>query len=167
MTVSALIHLNFTGDARQALEFYHSVFGGQLMIGTYGEGGVPQDSSDSDQVRFSPLAQDSPDADHVAFGMVAGDNGFRLAAYDVFGATGGGVAGSSAASRRRADGLTHTESLFVLLNGETLEEITAFWDKLSNGATVIQSLAPTPWGSPYGMLTDRFGVTWILGIAPT
>lgn len=167
MTVSAVTHLNFTGDARQALEFYHSVFGGQLMIGTYGEGGVPQDSPDSNEVKFSPLAQDSPDAEHVAFGIVAGDTGFRLAAYDVLGATGGGLAGSSAASTRRANGLTHTESLFVVLNGETIEEISAVWEKLSDGATVIQSLAPTPWGSPYGMLTDRFGVTWILGIAPT
>ena len=36
----------------------------------------------------------------------------------------------------------------------------------ANGATVIQSLAPTPWGAPYGMLTDRFGVTWIVGTSP-
>lgn len=170
MSVSAVAHLNFTGDARQALEFYHSVFGGQLMIATYGEGGVPQDSPDSDHVAVAPVAPvapDSPDAGHVAFGMVAGDNGFRLAAYDVFGQTGGGIAGSSPASTRRADGPSHTESLFVLLNGETLEEITALWEKLSDGATVIQSLAPTPWGSPYGMLTDRFGVTWIVGMTPS
>jgi hypothetical protein len=32
-------NLNFRGDARQALEFYHSVFGGQLMIATEGQAG--------------------------------------------------------------------------------------------------------------------------------
>ena len=163
MAVSAVPHLNFTGDARRALEFYHSVFGGQIMIGTYGEGGVPQDSPTSEQVSFAPIPADSPDADRVAFGMVVAENGFRLAAYDVFGANGEGVAGVSS---RRADGLTHDESLFVLLNGDTLDEVTPLWKGLSEGGTVIQSLAPTPWGAPYGMLTDRFGVTWIVGTSP-
>ena len=41
-----------------------------------------------------------------------------------------------------------------------------FWTKLAEGGRVIQSLAPTPWGAPYGMVTDRFGVTWIVGTNP-
>ena len=52
MSVSVVTHLNFSGEARQALEFYHSVFGGQLMIGTYGEGGVPRDSTSSNRAIF-------------------------------------------------------------------------------------------------------------------
>jgi len=90
-----------------------------------------------------------------------------VAAYDVFGQTGGGIAGSSAATAHRADGLTHTESFFLLLNGETLEETTALWDKLADGATVIAPLTPAQSAAPaYGMLTDRYGVTWILGVTP-
>jgi len=85
----------------------------------------------------------------------------------VFGKADGGIARSSDASSHRADGLTHTESFFLLLNGETVEEIAALWEKLSDGATVIQSLAPSQWAPAYGMLTDRFGVTWIFGIAPS
>jgi PhnB protein len=167
MSVTSTTHINFRGDARQALKFYHSVFGGQLMIATYGQVGVPQDAPDTGHVTFGPVAPDSPDADHVAFGLVAADNGFRVAAYDVFGQTGGGVAGSPAATTRRADGLTHTESFFLLLNGETLKEITALWDKLSDGATVIAPLAPAQSAAPaYGMLTDGYGVTWIFGVTP-
>jgi PhnB protein len=165
LTVSAVPHLNFTGNAREALEFYHSVFGGRLMIGTYGEGGVPQDSATSDRVTFAPLAPDSPDAGLISFGMVTAENGFKLAAYDVFGGTGGGLAGSSTTATGRAAQLTHSEALFVLLTGDTLHEITDLWTGLVEGATVIQALAPTPWGTPYGMLTDRFGVTWIVGAA--
>ena len=104
MSVTSTTHINFRGDVRQALEFYSSVFGGQLMIATYGQVGVPQDAPDVGHVTFGPVALDSPDADHVAFGLVAADNGFRVAAYDVFGQTGGGLAGSSAATARRADG---------------------------------------------------------------
>jgi PhnB protein len=167
MSVTSTTHINFCGDARQALEFYHSVFGGQMMIATYGQIGVPRDSADAGPVTFGPVAPDSPDADHVAFGLVVANNGFRVAAYDVFGQSGGGIAGQAAGSARRADGLTHTEPFFLLLNGETLEEIAALWDKLGDGATVIASLPPVQSAGPaYSMLTDRFGVTWIFGVAP-
>jgi PhnB protein len=160
-------HLNFRGNARQALEFYHSVFGGQLMIATYGQFGLPRDDPDGGPVTFGPVAGDSPDADRVAFGVVAGDSGFRVAAYDVFGATGGGIAGSSAQTARRAGGLTHDEPFFLLLNGDTIDEISVLWDKLAVGATVIASLATAQSAAlSYGMLTDRFGVTWIFGVTP-
>jgi uncharacterized glyoxalase superfamily protein PhnB len=41
-------------------------------------------------------------------------------------------------------------------------EISALWEKLSAGATVVQPLAPSGWIPLYGMLKDRFGVTWVL-----
>jgi PhnB protein len=164
MTVTTTTHLNFTGNAREALEFYHSVFGGHLMIGTYGQGGVPRHSPDGGPVVFDPVAADSPDAEHVGFGMVATENGFRLAAYDVFGASGGGIAGSPAP---RTAGLTHTESVFVLLNGDSYDELAPLWKGLAEGGTVISALPDGPSaGIVYGMLTDRFGVTWIFGVTP-
>lgn len=167
MSITSTPHLNFRGDVRQALEFYHSVFGGQLMIATYGQFGVPRDDPHGGPVTFGPVAADSPDADRVAFGVIAGDNGFRIAAYDVFGSTGGGIAGTSAQTTRRAGGLTHDESFFVLLNGDTAEEISVLWDKLADDATVIAPLVTAqPAAPPYGMLTDRFGITWILGVTP-
>ena len=167
MSVTATTHLNFRGDARQALDFYRSVFGGQVMAATYGQIGLPQDDASSERAAFAPVEPSSPDADHLAFGMLAAENGLRLAAYDVFGASGAGPAGAGAdGAATRAGGLTHTESAFLLLNAETLEEASALFDKLSEGATVIQALAPADWAPAYGMLTDRFGVTWIFGIAP-
>lgn len=168
MPVTATVHLNFRGDAREALAFYQSVFGGQLMLATYGQVGVPQDSADSDRAVFAPVDSASPDAEHVAFGMLAAENGFRLAAYDVYGASGGGLAASGlpGATSRADGGLTHTQPSFLLLNADTLEEATPSWEGLSDGGTVIQSLAPADWAPAYGMLTDRFGVTWIFGIVP-
>ena len=167
MSITNTPHLNFRGDARQALEFYHSVFGGQLMIATYGQLGVPQDDPDGGPVTFGPVAADSPD-DRVAFGVVAGDSGFRVTGYYVFGGVGGGIAGSSAQTARRSGGLTHDEPFFLLLNGDTSDEIRELWDKLADGATVISPLVTSqPPAPPYGMLTDRFGITWIFGVAPT
>ena len=66
MSVSVVTHLNFAGNARQALEFYHSVFGGQLMIGTYGEGGVPRDSTSSNRASFDQVPAGSPEAERVS-----------------------------------------------------------------------------------------------------
>ena len=167
MSITSTAHLNFRGDARQALEFYHSVFGGQLMIATYGQVGVPRDDSNGRPVTFGPVDPDSADADHVAFGVVVGDNGFRVAAYDVFAGAGGGLAGTSQETTRRAAGLTHGESFFLLLNSDTLDEIRLPWDKLADGAIVIAPLATAQSAAPaYGMLTDRFGVTWIFGVTP-
>jgi uncharacterized glyoxalase superfamily protein PhnB len=37
MSVSTTPHLNFRGQAREALEFYRSVFGGDLSIATYSD----------------------------------------------------------------------------------------------------------------------------------
>ena len=73
----------------------------------------------------------------LAFGVVAGDSGFRVAAYDVFGGTSGGIAGSSAQTARRAGGLTHDESFFLLLNGDTAGEISVLWDKLAVGSPIM------------------------------
>ena len=35
---------------------------------------------------------------------------------------------------------------------------------LSDGATVLQPLGPSRWGALYGMLKDRFGITWIVDV---
>lgn len=56
MSITSTAHLNVRGDARQALEFYHSVFGGQLVIATYGQFGVPQDDPNGGPVTFGPVA---------------------------------------------------------------------------------------------------------------
>jgi PhnB protein len=167
MSITCTPHLNFRGDARAALEFYQSVFGGQLMIATYGQFGVPRDDPSGGPVAFGALPADSPDFDRVAFGVLVGDGGFRVAAYDVFGSNDGGLAGTTEKGARRAHGLTHEESLFLLVNGDTAEELSGRWDKLADGATVIAALVtPESAAPPYGMLTDRFGVTWIFGVTP-
>lgn len=135
MSVTAVTHLNFRGQARQALEFYQSVFGGQITLVSYQDVGNVQHPSDADQVMW---------------GQVSADNGFRVMAYDV-------PAGKPWNAGENA--------FFVSLRGETAAEITAHWEKLSAGATIVQALAPAQWTPLYGMLKDRFGVVWVLDVA--
>jgi PhnB protein len=149
MAISTTTHLNFRGDARAALEFYQSVFGGQLTVIAYGDFGMPKDL---------------PDADKVVFGQVTADNGFSIMAYDV-----PSQAGPAAApvATTREHGMTLTgERFFVSVRGDDNEEVSALWDKLADGADLIEKYAPSQWAPGFGMLTDRFGVTWILDVTP-
>ncbi|WP_103348946.1 VOC family protein [Amycolatopsis sp. CA-128772] len=59
-------HLSFRADARQAMEFYKSVFGGTLTLNTFGEFGSPEGA----------------DADKVMHAQLEAGNGFTLMASD-------------------------------------------------------------------------------------
>jgi PhnB protein len=59
-------YVNFDGNARQAMEFYQGVFGGDLRVSTFGEFGQ----------------QDSPDANKVMHAQLETDRGFTLMASD-------------------------------------------------------------------------------------
>lgn len=140
MSVSATIHVNFRGQAREALEYYQSVFGGEISIATY---------SDIHAVEAPTQA------DHVAFGRVDAPNGFTIMAYDV---------------QPSKDYDPGTNPFYITLQGTEGDEIQPLWDALAESATdVLISLAPAAFAPLYGMLTDRYGITWIVGAdtAPT
>jgi PhnB protein len=135
MTVKATTHINFKGDARAALEFYQSVFGGELTIITYKDmGGIQQPE----------------EAGQVTWGQVAAGSGFAIMACDV------------PAGRPYGKG---ADPFYESLRGETVAEVTAIWGKLSDGATITQPLGPAQWAPACGMLTDRFGITWVVDVA--
>jgi PhnB protein len=56
-------------------------------------------------------------------------------------------------------------AVFVAVAGSSAADITGPWEKLMEGGTVLQPLAPAQWSPLYGMLTDRFGITWIISVA--
>ncbi|RUR03123.1 VOC family protein [Labedella endophytica] len=146
MSVTVTTHLNFTGTARAALEFYAQAFGGHTTISTYGDFGMPAGL---------------PDTDKVVFGLVVAPNGFSVMAYDIPGSDEPRPAGTT----RRENGTTITdEPFFVSLGGETLEEVSTYWDALVDGAIIVEPLAASAWSAGFGMLTDRFGVTWSVSV---
>ncbi|TDD34345.1 VOC family protein [Nonomuraea terrae] len=135
MSVTSVTHLNFRGDARAALEFYRSVFGGDLAVVTYQDAGNVHDPAE---------------ADHVMWGQVVAGNGFRVMAYDV---------------PARMPWERGENSFFVSLRGETTQEITAYWEKLCAGASIVRPLATAQWAPLYGMLQDRYGIVWVVDVA--
>ncbi|HEV8566980.1 MAG TPA: VOC family protein [Actinoplanes sp.] len=51
-------YLSFNGNAREAMEFYRSVFGGQLTVNTFGEFGTP-DPATADKIMHAQLVTDA------------------------------------------------------------------------------------------------------------
>ena len=149
MTIQTTTHLNFRGDAREALEFYQSVFGGHTVLNTYADFGMPAGL---------------PGADKVVFGLVAAENGFRVMAYDIPGQTEGSIAGGG--TTRRENNTTVTDqALFVSIGSDTLDELQRYWDALAVDAVIVEPLAASAWSAGFGMLTDRFGVTWSVSVS--
>ncbi len=149
MPVQTTTHLNFRGDARQALEFYQSVFGGHLVVNTYADFGMPAEVRGSDK---------------VVFGLVAAENGFRIMGYDIPGRTEGGIAGGGSTHRENNTTVTD-QAVFVSISTAALEELQGYWGALSTDATIVEPLAASAWSAGFGMLTDRFGVTWSVSVA--
>ncbi|MFE9722257.1 VOC family protein [Streptomyces sp. NPDC005794] len=134
MSVTTTTHLNFRGAARAALDHYRSVFGGRVTAVTYKDAGGVGNENE---------------ADWVVWGEVVGDDGFHVMAYDV-------------PSHLPWD--QGSKPFFVSVRGDDTEEISALWQKLAEGSAVVQPLGPSQWAPLYGMLTDRFGVTWVLDV---
>jgi len=147
MSAIPVPHLNFHGVARSALEFYAAAFGGEAVVRTYADFGMPADA---------------PGAHGVVYGQVVTGSGVALMAYDVPGMP---DAQALPGSAHRADGTTVTDqSFFLALNAASLDEAQALWDALADGATVVEPLAASAWSAGFGMLTDRFGVTWAISV---
>ncbi len=52
-------YLSFRDNAREVMEFYKSVFGGELNVSTFAEYQASQDPADADKVMHSQLTTDS------------------------------------------------------------------------------------------------------------
>jgi PhnB protein len=56
MTVQLNPYLNFRDNAREAMEFYHSVFGGELTLSTFAEFHASEDPAEQDKIMHGNLA---------------------------------------------------------------------------------------------------------------
>ena len=139
MSVTTTTHLNFRGQAREALDFYASVFGGEVQAFTFAQGGSERDTADGAV------------AEQLKWGGVQAPNGFAVMAFDV-------------PPKRAYD--AGTDAVYVSVRGTDPAEVTACWEALVVGGTVRAELAPAGYAPLYGMVTDRFGVTWVLDVLP-
>src|SRR5450756_143198 len=121
--------------ARQAMEFYESVFEGELTVSTFADFQASDDPAEQDKVMHSALAA---------------ENGLLLMVAD---------------TPNRMAYTTGTSYAVSLSGGADDAELRGYWHRLSDGATIGEPLKTAPWGDAFGMCTDKFGVTWMVNIA--
>jgi PhnB protein len=51
------------------------------------------------------------------------------------------------------------------LSGDNEAELKGYFEKLLIGGNITMPLEKAPWGDTFGMITDRFGVPWLVNIA--
>lgn len=125
-------YLSFPGNAREAMEFYKSVFGGNLTISTFAEYHINTGPDDADKVMHSVLDGD------VIF-----------------------MAADTPPGMEHASG----SSISMSLSGQDESILRRYFDKLSSGGTVSMPLDRAPWGDTFGMVTDKFGVAWMVNVS--
>ncbi len=127
-------YISFKDTARPAMEFYQSVFGGELTVNTFGEYGDPG----------------APMAELVMHSMLTTPGGFALMAAD----TPEGMeftAGSQIAISLSGD-------------GDDADAIRGYWERLAETGTVTVPLEEQVWGDEFGQVTDQFGISWLVNI---
>ncbi|MEO6509249.1 MAG: VOC family protein [Patescibacteria group bacterium] len=128
-------YLHFKDNAREAMEFYKSVFGGTLDISTF---------------KDAHMSEDPTEGEKVMHAMLVSENGLTLMG---------------------ADTPSHMEyktgaTISVSLSGDDYETLKKYWEKLSEGGTITVPFEKAPWGDTFGMLTDKYGIEWLVDVLP-
>lgn len=133
------VYLNFAGNCEEAFIFYKSVFGGEFpYIGRFKdmppqEGMPPLPSEMGEKIMHISLPIS---AETVLMGSD----------------TGGEWAPTFAQGNNFA----------ISVNTASKEEAEQLFAGLASGGTVTMPLGTTFWGAYFGMLTDKFGIGWMV-----
>ena len=130
-------YLNFPGNAEEAFNFYKSVFGGDFAGGVFRFEGTPGSEKLSDSEKQKVM--------HIALPIGKGN---MLMATDALESMGHKV--------------TPGTNFHLSIETESKEEAEKIFSGLSKGGNVTVPLADSFWGSYFGMLTDKFGMQWMV-----
>jgi PhnB protein len=125
-------YLNFNGNTAEAMQFYHSILGGDLKMQTLGEADMSKGPETESRIMHAFLRNDL----------------VMLMASD-------GMPGME---------VIMGNNVSLSLNGSEAdgEKLTEVFNKLAEGGKITMPLAPQFWGDTFGMLTDKFGVHWMV-----
>lgn len=135
------VYLNFNGNCREAFDFYKSIFGGEFgHISTFGEmppqeGMPPLSAKEKDLVMHVSL----PISKETV--LMGSDTGGQWASKFVQG---------------------NNFSLSISTNSK--DEAERIFNQLSAGGNVTLPLEKSFWAQYFGMLTDKFGINWMVGV---
>jgi PhnB protein len=95
---------------------------------------------------FGSFGQDGPEADNIMHGLLETDSGFTLMGAD-----------NPGGDHKPGNNIS------VSLSGDDAE-LRGYWEKLSDGGTVAIPMDKQQWGDEFGMVTDKYGINWMVNI---
>ena len=127
-------NLAFNGNAEEVLAHYRDALGGEIEITRFGQ---------------TPAAQEVPPewAGKVVYGTLRSPAG-TINAMD------------APPGRAGAPG----DNFILGIQTESREQIDEIFSKLSAGGSVMMPLDKTFWSPRFGMLTDKFGIKWMINL---
>lgn len=141
MSIKLTSYINLNGSAKQAVEFYQSIFGGKVESDTFGE-------FDEKSGGAMPVAEE--DKDKIMHATLTGEY-VELMVSDI-----------PSTWPKTPNG----SNIVLALNGDDEDVIRGYWDKLAQDGKIDQPLEKAPWGDYFGSLTDKFGISWMVDIYP-
>ncbi|WP_353807525.1 VOC family protein [Agromyces sp. SYSU T00194] len=129
-------YLSFDGVAREAMEFYRSVFGGELTTSTFRD------------FHMEDLPED--ELDGIMHAQLTTPSGFTLMGADAPSTMGPASPNGQISLSGEAD---------------EEADLRGWFAGLAEGGSVDMPLDVAPWGDAFGQVTDRYGVTWYVNLA--
>ncbi len=129
------ITLNFRDKTKPAMEFYKTVFGGELTLQTFKDFHASEDPAEQDKIMHAQLT---------------GEDGLVLMSADT----------PNSMTINSGD---HAFSLS--LSGDDEAKLRGYFEKLSEGGTITMPLEKAQWGDIFGMIVDKFGVSWLVNVS--
>lgn len=129
-------YLNFKDSCEEAFEFYRSVFGGEFMM-VMRMGDTDMGMPVPDEAKNLIMHVSLPIGDNILMGSDAPD----------------GLCPTP---------LTAGNNFSVSISAESREDADRIYNGLSADGTSAMPMQEMFWGSYWGMLTDKFGINWMV-----
>ncbi|WAJ34535.1 VOC family protein [Arthrobacter sp. FX8] len=127
-------YISFRDNAREALNFYQQVFGGELTLSTFGD---------------FQASEDPAEAEKIMHGMLTTTQGLVLMGADTPNSMEYHL-GSAISISLSGDDEVELRGYYEQLSGD--------------GGAVTVPMEKSPWGDIFGMCTDRYGVAWLVNV---
>jgi PhnB protein len=145
MSTTLTPYLSFNGNTREAFAFYETALGAKIeTMMSYADMPAGADTGDGCG------GAGAPSGDGIMHACLALPGGVMLFAGDV-------------PSGVPFDGI---KGIMLALQYDTVDQAHKTFHALSQGGQVTMALAPSFWAKTFGMLTDRFGVSWAVNGEP-
>ena len=132
MSTQLVAYLMFGGQTKEAMDFYKSVFGGELVSQTNSE--IPNyDGDNPDDIMHAQLYSEG-------FSVMASDS-------------------------RDSEPINAGNQICLTFVSDEDGRMNEFYLKLSEDGKVVDELSEKFWGDKFGVVEDKFGITWMFNIS--